>query len=174
MASTYFGDLYADVGAHTTLIAPAKRVSAGLSHGRKRYARVYFDPDEVVTISSTIALKTFKSGDRIHSIKISSTDCGSAGDIDLGLYTANSTYSGTAVDDNLFADALDVNAAALSQVDIFDEAALDDFDRGKTLWELLGLSADPGLFYELTVVMVEASTDVAWEALFEIEYTSGD
>ena len=173
MATNYFSNLYAGLSTPSTLDMQ-KRASAGVSHGRLRYAVAAFDPGEVVTISSTVRMKQFKSGDRIHSILISTTDAGSAGDIDLGLFRSGAEHNGTEVDDNLFADALDVNGAALSQVDIFDEDTLDDFDRGKTLWECNGDSSDPMEDWDLTITVVEAATDVAWELILEIFYTAGD
>jgi hypothetical protein len=173
MATNYFSDLYAGLATPSTLDMQ-KRASAGVSHGRLRYAVVRFDPGEAVTISSNVRLKQFKSGDRINSILISCTDAGTAGDLDIGLYKSGANHDGAVVDADVFATALDVNAAALSQVDVFDEAGLDDQDRGKTLWELAGQSSDPMEDWDLTLDAVEATTAAGWEATIEIYYTAGD
>lgn len=173
MATNYFSDLYAGLATPSTLDSQ-KRASAGVSHGRLRYAVARFDPGEVVTVSSSVRLKQFKSGDRINSILISCPDAGTTGDVDLGIYKSGASHDGAVVDNDLFATDLDVNAAALSQVDVFDEAALDDQDRGKTLWELAGQSSDPMEDWDLTMDFPEATTDATWEVTFEVFYTSGD
>lgn len=173
MATNYFSDLYAGLATASTLDAQ-KRASAGVSHGRIRYSVCRFDPGEVVTINSIVRMKQFKSGDRIHSILLSSTDSGDTGDIDLGFYKTGAAHDGAVVDLDLFASAQDVNAAIRERIEVFDEAGLDDHDRGKTLWELAGQSSDPMEDWDLSIHVAEASTDVAWELTLEIFYTSGD
>jgi hypothetical protein len=173
MATNYFSDLYAGLATASTLDMQ-KRASAGVSHGRIRYALCRFDPGEVVTINSIVRMKQFKSGDRIHSILLSSTDCGSAGDIDIGVYKSGAAHDGAVVDLDLFASAQDVNAAIRERLEVFDEAGLDDHDRGKTLWELNGDSVDPMEDWDLSIHVAEASTDTAWELTLEIFYTAGD
>ncbi|MBH17632.1 MAG: hypothetical protein CL488_05405 [Acidobacteria bacterium] len=173
MATNYFSDLYAGLATPSTLDAQ-KRASAGLGHGRLRYSVVRFDPDEAVTIDSNLRLKQFKSGDRINSILISSPDSGTGGLLDVGIHKSGANHDGAVVDFDLFATDLDIKAGLLSQVDIFDEAALDDHDRGKTLWELNGDSSDPMEDWDLSCIFSEATTDAAWEMTIEIFYNSGD
>jgi hypothetical protein len=173
MATNYFSDLYAGLATPST-VDMQKRASAGVSHGRLRYAVVRFDPGEVVTVDSNVRLKQFKSGDRIHSILISSVDSGTTGLLDVGVHKSGANHDGADVDFDLFATDLDIKAAALSQVDIFDEAALDDHDRGKTLWECNGDSVDPMEDWDLSCIFSEATTDVTFEMTIEIFYTAGD
>jgi hypothetical protein len=105
---------------------------------------------------------------------MSSGDSGTAGTVDLGLYDLPDTQDGigTVVDADLFANGIDTNTAALSEVDQFDQAALDDFDRGKQVWELLGLSEDPQIEYELCATMDIGGT-TAFELLIVVDYTPG-
>jgi hypothetical protein len=171
--ANYFSDLYAGLSTPGTLDLQ-KRASAGVSHGRVRYALCRFDPGEVVEINSVVRMKQFKTSDRIHSILISSSDSGTAGDLDIGLYKTGAAHDGAVVDLDLFASAVDVNAAALGRIEVMNEANLNHRDRGKTLWELNGDSADPMEDWDLSIHVAEATTDVTWELTLEILYTSGD
>jgi hypothetical protein len=116
MATDYFSNLYADLATASTLDTQ-KRSPAGVAHGRLRYAVCRFDPGEVVTINSIIRMKQFKSGDRIHSILLSSTDCGTAGDIDIGIYKTGAAHDGAVVDLDLFASAQDVKLALMTMIE---------------------------------------------------------
>ncbi len=171
--ASYYSDLFA---ARTTpgTLDVQKRASAGLSHGRLRYAIAHFDPGAVVASSSTVRMKQFKSGDRINSILLTSNDSGSAGDIDVGLYKTGTNHDGAVIDADLFASAQDVNAASRVSLEIFAEASLGVLDLGKTLWELAGQSSDPMEDWDLVVSFPEATTDAAFHMLLEIYYTSGD
>jgi len=171
--ANHYSTLMAAVADQNTLVQNTI-THAGASGGRMRYKNMYILTDQVFAITEIIRMGTFKSNDRIYELQISCPDMGSAGDFDIGLYLTGSAHNGVVVDDNLFCDALDVNAAASSRVEAFTEAALDDFDRGKPLWELLGLSTDPVVEYDLTITAVEATTSTSAEVLLECYYNSGD
>ncbi len=171
--ANHYSTLFATEADQNTLV-PGKRVPTGEASGRMRYKRMYILTDQVFAITEVIRMGTFKSNDRIFKLEISAPDMGTAGDFDIGLHLTGSAHDGAEVDENLFADALDVNAAASDQVEAFTEAALDNFDRGKALWELLGLSTDPGVNYDLTITAVEATTSVSAEVLLECWYNAGD
>jgi len=172
--ATYFSTNYAAEAANQVILNPRVRTAAGFAGGRMRYKHMYILADQVFAITEVIRMGTFKSNDRIYDLLISCDDQGTAGDFDIGLYLVGSAHDGAIVDDNLFCDALDVNAAALSRTDAFTEAGLDDHDRGKALWELLGLSADPGVEYDLTITAVEATTNATGQVTLEAYYNSGD
>ena len=172
--ANHYSTLFATEADQNTLVDPPKRVATGASDGRIRYKPMYILTDQVFAITEVIRMGQFKSNDRIHKLVISCPDMGTAGDFDIGLYLTGVNHNGLVVDDNLFADALDVNAAASDQVEVFTQAALDNFDRGKPLWELLGLSADPVVAYDMTITAVEATTATSAEVLLECWYNAGD
>lgn len=100
---------------------------------------------------STYRFCQVPSNCRISQIMLFADDVGNAGAMDFGIYqtTAN---GGAVVDADLFASAVDINTAALNGTDITYEAAtstaqIDDIE--KALWVQLGLSADPGIFYDI-------------------------
>lgn len=77
---------------------------------------------------------------------------GAGATLDLGLYqtTAN---GGAVVDADFFASAIDVATAALVFAEQTYERSATRFDTlEQALWEQLGLSADPGRFYDVTGV----------------------
>ena len=171
--ANHYSTLFATEADQNTLVAN-KINPVGEAGGRLRYKRMYILTDQVFSINEVIRMGTFKSSDRIFELTISCPDMGTAGDFDIGLYLTGTAHDGVVVDDNLFCDALDVNAAALSRVEAFTEAALDDFDRGKMIWQLLGLASDPGTFYDLTISAFEATTSTSAEVLLECFYNAGD
>ena len=66
---------------------------------------------------------------------------------DIGLYHTKSK-GGAAVDANLFATVIDMAVARTLPFDVMFET-LDINKVGKQLWELLGLTADPQVIYEI-------------------------
>ena len=70
----------------------------------------------------------------------------SGADFDVGLYTVD---GGAVVDANLFADAISLTSASV--VGVRDQYEIEDIaDAEKRIWEQLGLSTDPNLYYDLT------------------------
>lgn len=103
--------------------------------------------------SSTYRMCQVPSNCRISQLMLFSDDVGASGAVDIGIYqtTAN---GGAVVDQDFFASAVDVNTAALNGSDVTYEAAtataqIDDIE--KTLWNQLGLSADPGIMYDVVI-----------------------
>ena len=172
--ASYFSTLIAAEAANQVILNPPEFTAAGFAGGRMRYKHMYILADQAYAINEVIRMGTFKSNDRIYELRISCDDMGSTGDFDIGIYLTGGAHDGAVVDNNLFADALDVNANALSRVEVFTEAALDDFDRGKMLWELLGLTEDPVVNYDMTIDAVEATTNTTGEVMLEAYYNSGD
>ena len=170
--ATFYSDVFS---SDPSTFTKQDRRAGALTAGAVLYKRAYLTIPDTAN-GDVIRLCKVHSSDRIHKLVMSSGDSGTAGTIDLGLYDLpddpDGSGIGSAVDDNLFASAIDVNTAALSQVDQFDEAALDDFDRGKQVWELLGLSSDPQKEYELCATMDAGSTQ-AFEFLLEVEWSPG-
>lgn len=108
---------------------------------------------------STYRFCQVPSNCRISQLMLFSDDVGNAGLMDFGIYqtTAN---GGAVVDADVFASAVDINNALLNGVDITYEsgtttAQIDDIE--KTLWVQLGLSADPGIMYDVVGTSTQAA-----------------
>ena len=171
--ANHYSTLMATEADQNTLVN--NQVNAvGASNGRLRYKRMYIKTDQVFAINEVIRMGTFKSNDRIFELLLSCPDMGDAGDFNIGLYKRGLAHDGDVVDKDLFCAAIDVNASASSRVEAFTQAALDNFDLGKTLWELLGLSEDPQIEYDLCIEVAEATTSTDAEVLIEAYYNAGD
>ena len=72
---------------------------------------------------------------------------------DIGIYTKG--VGGAVVDRDLFADGLDLSSAG-TNVESF--STKDAATVGQKVWELLGLSSDPSLEYDLAVTGVTVGT----------------
>lgn len=80
----------------------------------------------------------------------------SGADYDIGLYDPEGR-GGAVVDIDLFADAVSMTQARTAPLDVTYE--LNDIANiEKRVWELLGLDADPGLDYDLTLTGVAAGS----------------
>ncbi len=76
----------------------------------------------------------------------------SVNDADIGIYK-----DGLAIDADLFADGLDISAAGAK--DPFASVAVANV--GKAVWQLLGLSNDPGVEYDAVLTIKVAATATA-------------
>jgi hypothetical protein len=105
------------------------------------------------------------------SVRVSAPDIGTTTAGDVGLYK-NTGDGGAVVDVDFFASALSLSGGALSKSEIVNEAAAiaTPANGEKPVWELLGLSADPGLIYDV-VLTLTADADGTGSALFEVDYT---
>lgn len=80
---------------------------------------------------------------------------------DFGVYNIpprnGSTAVGAVVDADAFASAVDMSSARVAPLDIVNEAL--NIDKAeKRLWEILGLSRDPGIEYDLAFTANTAGT----------------
>ena len=176
MAGLFYADLYAETLTPTT-VDTQKRASAGVSHGRKRYARAQVLTTATLTTDtavSQIRLKQFKSGDRISKITMHKTADGASGAVNMGPWKTGAAHDGVVVDADLFQAAQSVSAASSAGgIEALTDGAVTDFQRGLTLWEMAGLSADPMEDWDLTMT-ASATVATAQTYMYEFEYTSGD
>lgn len=85
---------------------------------------------------------------RVSEIKRFNDAITSGSDYNVGLH-AIAEDGGAAVDDNLFADAVSLaSASAVGVNDVFEALGVENIE--KRVWEALGLSSDPGLWYDVT------------------------
>lgn len=155
--------------------------SAGIAGARKRYkkCRILVTTAVTAVAPDQLRLMQFKSGDRIHAIKVSDAGASTVTAADLGLYKSGNAHDGAVIDADLFASALSLNGGG-SQVEALTEAGtITDEDRGKTLWEMAALGAgsyteDPFEDWDLTFTVTGAVTTATETILVEVEYTAGD
>ncbi len=134
------------------------------------------------TNASTFRFFRVRSSDSIKSIKVrSSADFSSGTDWDVGLYTIN---GGAVVDSDLYCDGATLATAAPAvphavAVSQYQEMRFADAttaimsDINNQVFEDLGLTADPGLEYDL-VFLANTIGTVGGILAVEMWYTAGD
>lgn len=107
------------------------------------------------SIGSTYRLTRVRSGDRVSQVLLSTTAITTcAGDV--GLYRT-AADGGAVVDADLFGSAVSL-ASALSNSDVTTESGVITVaNLEKRVWELLGLTADPFLEYDLAITLTAAA-----------------
>lgn len=153
------------------------------AHARVRTTLSVFDGTP--TTADILILGLLKSGDLLEEIEFWTDGGGTAGAIDVGLYSvdlSNDSLTLTVVDVDLFASAQATGTPILhdARISVFDESTtLDDvMDRGKTLWALAAIGAasyteDPGLTFAICATPT-TTVDADNEMGFKIKYVAGD
>lgn len=118
--------------ANSHLIGPPhKRMTADLLAG--------------IASSDLIVFGRFKSIDRIYELTGTSTGTPTTGSMNLGLWYAPAVGNDpvTVLDADCFCSAVDLTSAAAAEDWFVESTVSPATDRGKALWEIGGLSADP-------------------------------
>lgn len=104
------------------------------------------------------------------SVRVTNNSGGTVGAGDIGLYkdTAN---GGAVVDADFFASALSLVSALTKAEQVYESGVITTANSEKPLWELLGLSSDPGLVYDVAMTLT-AATDAAHTVMVEVDYTA--
>lgn len=109
----------------------------------------------------------------ITSIRHWSDDLGTTGTLNVGFYPGNVAASGLtdadAVDEDAIATAVDVNAAALADVEIRFEVK-DINTLGQQAWELAGLASRPDYDFFYVAYTAAAATTAAGDISAVIRY----
>jgi hypothetical protein len=121
--------------------------------------------------ASVYRLARLRSSDRVSQINLFSDAITGGTAFDLGLYrTADD--GGAAVDADLFATDLDLSSA-VAGTDVTYEATAANIDKiEKRLWELLGLSADPQVDYDIALTGDTVGTAAGTVSL-RVRFTGG-
>lgn len=101
---------------------------------------------------STYRFGRVRSSDIIHSLSFAATAL-TAGAISLGLYVPN---TGVVVSVALFATSINCASAVVLTDERYVNLALTT--AGKRVWELLGLSSDPGVSYDVVGTSTTGAT----------------
>ncbi len=91
------------------------------------------------------------SNARVSSVLLASDAITGASASDVGLYQT-AANGGAVVDADFFATDVDISTAATVFTEVMLEATATDIAKCEMpLWQLIGLSADPGIFYDFAV-----------------------
>ena len=150
------------VSVKSTLVTNADALPAVLNNPRVDGG---FERIEVATaaitsgdsIASTYRMFRVPSNAVMTDLRIYSPDIGTTTISDIGLY--RTAKDGGAVQDaDFFASALSLKDGALNGTDVLHEAAVFTIDNsGKELWEALGLTSDPSVFYDVALTLTAAA-----------------
>ncbi len=129
------------------------------------------------SIGSTFRLARIRSNDRISRVLLSCDAISScAGDVGIYDIAAN---GGAVVDADFFASAQSL-ASALVHADVTHEADAADAGAGfghadveKSLWQALGLAADPYKLYDIAVTLTAAAGSAGTIAM-KVQYVNGN
>jgi hypothetical protein len=105
--------------------------------------------------ADTIRFVRVPSNARISEVLLTTGDAVTAGAINIGIWQS-AENGGAVVDADLFASALALTGGPFTNSDqTFESGEYTYAESAKPLWEVLGLTADPGRYYD---VVAEVST----------------
>jgi hypothetical protein len=120
---------------------------------------------------SVYRMARLRSSDRVSQITVWSDALTGGTGFDLGLYRT-AADGGAVVDDDLFASTLDFSSIVAGS-DVTYEATAANHDKvEKRLWELLGLSADPQVDYDLALT-ADTVGSAAGTVSLRVRFTGG-
>ena len=183
--SNHYGPDVGETNHFTTLSSPVPQVSVGLKHSRLRRTAAQLTVPAATNLADddVIRLLDLKSSDRlIHLYTSMDGNWGATATFNVGLYLKNGeSNNGAEVDEDLFVAGADWQNA-VARVDQLAVGTLDDWDRGKALWEQVNAvtastySVDPQVVFTVAATC-SANNDVvagAVEMLVEAFYVAGD
>lgn len=122
------------------------------------------------SIGSTLRFGRIKSSARVSTIKLYCTAVTSAA-MDVGIYRTAGD-GGAVVDADLFASAQSIATAITTGTEIQHESAVTTVDElEKELWEMLGLTEDPNVFYDIVGTLTAAAT-AAGSVQLKVQYVA--
>lgn len=116
------------------------------------------------------------SNANVRSVKLSTGDATTAGAIDVGVYYADdnpASATGAEIDADFFADAFDLTSGPIVKTELLDQDGANNtiVKQQLPLWEALGLSSDPGGYFDVAVTIATTYNGAAVGQLFEVQYT---
>lgn len=132
------------------LAFPLIKVPGGANQRHYKRASIILDvAPSAFAINDVARMCTIRSSDRISAMFVSAI-AGTAVAVSVGLHAPGAAHDGAVVSGGLFGSGL-VVAGTINRQEIFSQAvATNTWKRGQTIWELLGLTADPAVEYDVT------------------------
>lgn len=104
------------------------------------------------------------------AVRYSAPDIGTTTAMDVGLYRTTQD-GGLVVDADFFGSAVALNAGPYNKVDItLESGVITHANCEKPIWQLLGLSSDPNVMYDVCETLTGAA-DAAGSVLIEVDWT---
>lgn len=129
---------------------------ANVDGGRVRHKRGVVTAANGDSIASTYRAFRIKSNDLVRKLVLDNASWGASCTADIGLYKT-AADGGAVVDADFFASAVDMNTANRA-VDVTRESGVITVaNMEKRVWELLALSEDPQIDYDVTLTLVAAA-----------------
>lgn len=123
------------------------------------------------SVGSTLRFGRIPSNALVFGLQVYCPDIGATTAMDLGLYRTTED-GGAAVDADVFASAVSLSGGALNGGDVAHESGVFSLANAeKRLWEVLGLSTDPKVEYDVTGTLTgaaDAAGDIAVKCLYTI------
>lgn len=167
--SDYFGDALA---SSDDTYDRQFRAAAAISHGRARWTRSSIT--RLLTTSDVARMISLRSTDRLMELWLAGDGAATAGAVNVGAHTAGAEHDGAVIDADYFATAVASPSTAARAEILAERSAATGVNMGKPLWEMLGLSADPGGYIDLTLTPSTTFTDTAPVVVLAALYTAGD
>lgn len=135
---------------------PAVINTAQLASGRERHMRGVVTITTTKDAGSTYRFFRVRSNDMVKELILDNATAGAGCTMDIGLYQTAGN-GGAVVDADLFSSAVDI-ATANRALDITRESGVITVaNMEKPIWELLGLTADPQIEYDVAGTLTAAS-----------------
>ena len=134
---------------------PRKSTGVRIAEGRLKESTAFIEMAAGDDDGSVYRMHRVRSDVRISSLEVGNdavaTELGDNGtDFDMGVYQT-AENGGAVLDADVFASAVDITSA-LPLTDYTYEAGATDIDKiSMPLWERLGLSANPGIEYDIAL-----------------------
>lgn len=123
--------------------------------------------------TSVFRITTVPSNARISEILVTAADFTTAGAINVGLHRTTAD-GGAVVDADLFASAVDMSGGPFTNLDVTREAGTTNWalaNAENMLWQALGLTADPGIEYDVTAT-ISTNFNGGSGLLFKVRYVA--
>lgn len=120
------------------------------------------------SIASKYLFCSIPSNAKVRSVLVSCPDIGSTGTMDLGLYKSTAD-GGAVVDADFFKAAIDTHSGALTKSEVVFGNIITPANCEQSIWQLLGLSSDPNLVYDV-VGTLAAAQDAGGAIAVEVVY----
>jgi len=146
----------------STLVTNADATPVVLNSPRVDGAFEHVEVSTVGIVNADSANSTYRmfrvpSNAVVTDLRIYSPDIGTTTITDIGLYRT-AKDGGAVVDADFFASAVSLKDGALNGVDVLHESAVFSIaNSGKELWDALGLTADPSVFYDVALTLTGAA-----------------
>lgn len=159
--STAIADM---VATPQVLVNPSKGAPGVLRESAGYVANAADDDD-----TSVFRFCRVPSNARVSEILLTTGDASSAGAVNIGLHQTEGN-GGAVVDANLFATTLALTGGPFNNAQVIDSVEYTAAEQAKPLWEVLGLSSDPQIEYDVTASVSTTFNGAAVGQTLKVRY----